>query len=387
MRESSGRHAVVEDEHGNYLGLYQMGKAALMDAGYFRIKDAEKSDTNYDQDWQGTWTGKLGVNSRKDFLTNPEVQEIAIREYHHMVERYLKSYLKKEFNYTQEYHGKEIGGILMTKGAILAAGHLVGHTKLAQFIASNGTKDATDGNGVPCSEYLRFFSDRRYDQVDIDYKTRQKDYEQKILNEKIEKYQIDPKQLLQVAEYYKKLKELDERLQKLFQKFDADNVETAQKEANKLHEQLTCELQNYIKELSASFEQKNQELYAKYSNELAQLTEVRVSTMQAIGDKHTIITNHDLAQQKQQEYDNAMANFKKEQEKLVAAKEKELKAKGENAIAQIIQNIGQKSNEQKLEVKDYIDDFSDKLKSGENIELVIHELDSFIQQFEDTPTV
>lgn len=233
---------------------------------------------------------------------------------------------------------------------------------------------------------MQLFSDPRYNIMDMDYKTRQKDYEQKVAQKQPQLTDNQQKQLLKAAEYYNKLKELDERLKKIFQKFAADNLKMAQNEINQLNAQLNSEFQNYVKELSAAFEQKNQELYKKYSNELAQLTQARIGTMQAMADRHTIITNYDLAQQKQQEYDNAVANLKIAQEKLIAEKKQELDEKAEGTVAKIMHNIAQQSGEQKAAIEDYIGDFTEKVQNSQNIELVINELDSFIQQFEDTPT-
>lgn len=59
-RESSGR-SDSQNQYG-YLGLYQMGEAALIDAGYYK-----KSSANYNNDWSGKFTGKDGVYSKEDF--------------------------------------------------------------------------------------------------------------------------------------------------------------------------------------------------------------------------------------------------------------------------------------------------------------------------------
>ncbi len=385
MRESSGDHEAVEANHKNFLGLYQMGRGALIDTGYFAVKGAKNTDANYDAKWGGTWTGKHGINSRQDFLANREVQEIAVRYYHHKQACYLKEYLEKA-NYKEEYLNKEFNGMKLTNASLVAGMHLVGHKKMGEYITSNGSKIAQDQNGTKCTDYMKLFSDPRYNIIDMDYKTRQKDYEQELAQKQPQLTDNQQKQLLKAAEYYNKLKELDERLKKIFQKFAADNLKMAQNEINQLNAQLNSEFQNYVKELSAAFEQKNQELYKKYSNELAQLTQARIGTMQAMADRHTIITNYDLAQQKQQEYDNAVANLKIAQEKLIAEKKQELDEKAEGTVAKIMHNIAQQSGEQKAAIEDYIGDFTEKVQNSQNIELVINELDSFIQQFEDTPT-
>jgi len=44
------------------LFFYQMGEAALIDAGYYK---ADGTKTN---DWTGQWTGKNGIYSKQDFF-------------------------------------------------------------------------------------------------------------------------------------------------------------------------------------------------------------------------------------------------------------------------------------------------------------------------------
>jgi len=63
LRESSGRYD-VENPWG-YLGKYQMGEAALIDAGYYLQDGTAKND------WKGKWTGKDGVWSKEDYLSSP----------------------------------------------------------------------------------------------------------------------------------------------------------------------------------------------------------------------------------------------------------------------------------------------------------------------------
>ena len=69
IRESSGRYDVVNSI--GYLGLYQMGEKAMVDAGYY------KPQIEYKNRWDGEFTGKDGVHSKEDFLNNPLAQENA----------------------------------------------------------------------------------------------------------------------------------------------------------------------------------------------------------------------------------------------------------------------------------------------------------------------
>jgi hypothetical protein len=145
MKESRDRHYITS-ESGSFLGLYQMGEGALIDTGYYiKPKSSEK--------WEGKWTGKNGIKSKEDFLNNREVQEIAIREYHKCVWRYIKD--------CHKYEGSEINGIKLTKAGMTAYAHLVGQERFRKFINSNGKKDKEDGNDVPGSQYLKAFSEHK----------------------------------------------------------------------------------------------------------------------------------------------------------------------------------------------------------------------------------
>ena len=69
-RESAGNYKAF-NRYG-YAGKYQMGEAALIDAGYY-----QKPSCRYNNDWSGIFLGKDGVNSIQDFLNNPKAQEKA----------------------------------------------------------------------------------------------------------------------------------------------------------------------------------------------------------------------------------------------------------------------------------------------------------------------
>lgn len=95
----------AENELG-YIGLYQMGEAALIDNGYY-----SKPSKKYNNDW----TGKHAINSKEDFKNNPDVQNIAVREYQ-----------KQLWSQLQSHEGQTVDGVLLTKSGILAAAHLHG---------------------------------------------------------------------------------------------------------------------------------------------------------------------------------------------------------------------------------------------------------------------
>jgi len=134
QRESRGDHTVV-NQFG-FMGLYQMGPAALQDVGYM--------------DGSGNWTGRDGIRSQNDFLNNRTVQEKAIREYHVK----LWSYLPPD---VQGCIGRTVKGINVTKSGLVAAAHLRGQGGITRLIRSDGQDDDPDEIGTLCSEYLKQF--------------------------------------------------------------------------------------------------------------------------------------------------------------------------------------------------------------------------------------
>jgi Ca2+-binding RTX toxin-like protein len=144
LRESSGNYQVVNGLQ--YLGGYQMGEAALIDAGY--IKRDSSPNNN---DFSGGWTGKNGIYSTSDFLNNPHIQDIAIQDYYNVLWRYIE-----HFN-LDNYIGLEIGGILISESGLIAGAHLVGVGELKKFLDSEGAIIPQDGNGTPITEYMDEF--------------------------------------------------------------------------------------------------------------------------------------------------------------------------------------------------------------------------------------
>ena len=149
MRESTDDYKARNSKTG-YIGKYQMGDAALADAGFYYdyLKDGVPQ-ANYNNQFTGTWTDKAkayGVNSYEDFLNSPEAQEAAIR-----------ASIKKNWEYIRnngydKYIGKEIHGIKVTASGLLAACHLVGIGDLGKLL--EGKDIPADDLGTKATEYL-----------------------------------------------------------------------------------------------------------------------------------------------------------------------------------------------------------------------------------------
>lgn len=142
--ESSGRYNIVNS--AGYLGKYQMGGAALSDAGYYNLNPNGKEN-----DWLGTFTGKDNVYSKEDFLNNPQAQENAVREFMKKQWQYLKN------NGSTKYIGSKINGIDITPSGLLAGAHLVGNGGVGRYTSSNGRIIPTDRNGTSVEKYFKKF--------------------------------------------------------------------------------------------------------------------------------------------------------------------------------------------------------------------------------------
>ena len=142
MMESSGDYRLVNSL--NYLGAYQFGEAALVDLGYVR------PDGNLlDNDYGGGWTGKDGIDSRREFLRSRSAQD-----------RAAEAWLVVMWGYVtrlglDRYAGQRVGDVVLTPSGMLGATHLLGPHALAEFIASDGTADLRDPYGTPIETYIR----------------------------------------------------------------------------------------------------------------------------------------------------------------------------------------------------------------------------------------
>ncbi len=143
--ESSGKPSAV-NRHG-YAGLYQMGEAALIEAGYYK-----RDKTPGKNDWRGAWTGKNGIYSLTEFLRDTPKQDQAISNHHENLWHDIQT-----LN-LGEYIGKTIAGVTITESGLIAGAHLVGTRGLKRFLRSNGRSIPKDGNGTPITKYIRTFA-------------------------------------------------------------------------------------------------------------------------------------------------------------------------------------------------------------------------------------
>lgn len=151
-RESGGNYKAFN--RFGYAGKYQMGEAALVDAGYY-----QKTSRKYNNDWSGIFTGKDGVYSIQDFLNNPKAQENA-----------QIIFKKKQWGYLKavgahKYLGLIMNGFLITPSGLLAGAHLKGAGSVIQYLNSGGKNIPKDAFGTSVESYIKQFAN--YDVSEI----------------------------------------------------------------------------------------------------------------------------------------------------------------------------------------------------------------------------
>ena len=151
-RESAGNYKAF-NRYG-YAGKYQMGEAALIDAGYYR-----KPSRRYNNDWSGEFLGKDGIKSIQDFLNSPKAQENA-----------QIIFKKKQWGYLKavgahNYLGLIINGFLITPSGLLAGAHLKGAGSVIEYLKSGGKCIGKDAFGTSLESYIKQFAN--YDVSEI----------------------------------------------------------------------------------------------------------------------------------------------------------------------------------------------------------------------------
>lgn len=137
--ESSNDYTAVERKYGNYLGKYQVGAAVLKDQGYIKPEYYAKYGTSAVQ-YPDAWTGKDGINSKNDYLTNPAVQE-----------KVMDRNLQNNYNAMAKNGAIQPGDSPATVAGMLQTAHLLGAGGANAWRRGYGEPD---GNGVPGEVYF-----------------------------------------------------------------------------------------------------------------------------------------------------------------------------------------------------------------------------------------
>ncbi len=146
LLESDGNYEVI-NPYG-YLGKYQMGECALIDAGVY-IPDETGCRS---QDWSGAWTGVLGVHSLDDYMTTPDAQEYAFKAFT------LANWENIKTRGLHHFVGQTVGGVHVSASGLLAGAHLGGVGGVEAFLLSDGDENRGDANGTRISTYMALFT-------------------------------------------------------------------------------------------------------------------------------------------------------------------------------------------------------------------------------------
>lgn len=149
VSESGDKMDYQAENQFGYVGRYQMGAAALVDAGYIHKSAYEQyrvsGNPNEALNHPSSWTGKGGVRSKGDFKSNSSAQEDAMQtnannNYNQLVR---SGVINKDSSPSQ------VGGYLMSA-------HLVGAGGAKKFATGGGGKDAF---GTTAADYYNRGSD------------------------------------------------------------------------------------------------------------------------------------------------------------------------------------------------------------------------------------
>ncbi|OQA96868.1 MAG: hypothetical protein BWY22_01574 [Bacteroidetes bacterium ADurb.Bin217] len=140
--ESRGAYNVVSEK--SMLGKYQASKHTLRDFGY--------SDAQIDSIYTSVYEITIRGNRKRYFfdteLFPPSEQERFIRWYTNRMERILLKY------HINEYVGKTIDGVFITKAGLLHAS-MLGHTHVIRFLETQGAVNYTPKRGYSVKERLQ----------------------------------------------------------------------------------------------------------------------------------------------------------------------------------------------------------------------------------------
>lgn len=140
--ENKGGDQYATNPGSTATGLYQMTVAALQEAGY--ITSVSGKTPNGKDPWSNvTWSGKDGIYSRDQYMSNTQAQANS-----------LAAYTAKNLSYIQDSFtaGQSVNGVTMTNGGAGAAVHMLGAGGFRAWAASgfsasglNATRAAEHG--------------------------------------------------------------------------------------------------------------------------------------------------------------------------------------------------------------------------------------------------
>ncbi len=151
----------------NSLGFvgYQFGEALLIDLGYYD-DDVYYGNGAAKNTWDGTWTGKNGVNSLEEFMTK-EAQSVAMAEAVGFNLKVISEGLEQQGKSLDDYlganrtymEGGEPVEVTLTLSGIIAAAHLRGAYGTLDLLLRDSV--TTDEYGTSILQYIDQFGSYR----------------------------------------------------------------------------------------------------------------------------------------------------------------------------------------------------------------------------------
>lgn len=119
-------------DNGKFMGAYQFGPAALKHLGLEHI-------------------------TLEKFRKNPNIfpdslQDWAVIKFAEENQKLISTKIN-----LNNYIGKKINGVIVTKGGILATAHLIGWYDCAEYLKTRGRFNPADGNGTTANHYMKNF--------------------------------------------------------------------------------------------------------------------------------------------------------------------------------------------------------------------------------------
>lgn len=154
-RESGGNPARVNPL--GYAGLYQFGAPRAADIGIYTpgqgedLKSWSKSPRSAAGKWSGTFNipGHENVKTLQDFLASPEAQRAAYGLHVQKMDREISE------QGLDQYIGKTVGGVAITREGLHAMMHLGGAGGAKRALQSDGKDAVKDANGTSVMDYAK----------------------------------------------------------------------------------------------------------------------------------------------------------------------------------------------------------------------------------------
>lgn len=124
----------------NFCGKYQLGAAALADLGYIKLDAFRLYGGNKAINYPSSWTGKDGITSKEEFLSNGAAQE-----------KIMLALLKLNYRTLTRIGGIKEGDDLCTIAGMLSVAHLLGPSGAKKW---RDTASGADANGTTGSKYF-----------------------------------------------------------------------------------------------------------------------------------------------------------------------------------------------------------------------------------------